>query len=628
MEKRITSLILAVLLLAGLVPAVLAVEEPSEPPPDTLPEGTVPEPTPPEESVLDNTSSLEQDGITTLASVPVSTDRTRQIQWVGHGNGRYNLTYKDAQGVSRGGYISSISIHRVDNKMAYCIQPAIEFGSTYTENAADAAWKTQLTSDQRTAIAAAIAYGYPNQDYPAASPPGAAGDSTLEYPLRTDLWQVSERYAATQIIVWEIVTGKREATPPYRCTDISILDAFYRKSNPYGYRADWETLKLTYESISQKLANHKTVPSFSSPDSGNAPVHELKYDSASGKYTLTLTDSNGVLSDYNFSTSISGITFSRSGNTLTISATPEATVKLTIPQLASAAGTSLNIDPDKVVTVWTATDGGQTAVQVKSNPEPVTAYFRLKAEVSGRVLLKKATNTSKNLGGWKIGLYTDSGCTKPVSGSPFTTASDGTVTVPNLTPGTYFAKEQASSDPFWVCDQEVKTVQVEAGKTATVTFTNIFRPGKISIQKVDPIGNPLAGAKFCLEWSEDGKSWETITYSNSADVVKGGCSNSQVVDGCITTGEDGVAEWGNLHPMLYYRITELEAPDGYQLLSEPAFSGKLPEDNLTISLRVVNGPGFSLPRTGCYGLSRLPLGVLLCLGICAGAVVSLKKQER
>lgn len=187
MKKRITSLILAVLLLAGLVPAVLAVEEPSEPPSDTEPEGTVPEPALPEESAPPIESASEN-GITALASVPVSTDRTRQIQWVGHGNGRYNLTYRDAQGISRGGYISSISIHRVDNKMAYCVQPAVEFGASYTENAADAAWKTQLTSDQRSAIAAAIAYGYPNQDYPAASPPGAAGDSTLEYPLRTDLW--------------------------------------------------------------------------------------------------------------------------------------------------------------------------------------------------------------------------------------------------------------------------------------------------------------------------------------------------------------------------------------------------------------------------------------------------------
>lgn len=94
MKKRITSLILAVLLLAGLVPAVLAVEEPSEPPPDTEPEGTVLEPALPEESAPPIESASEN-GITALASVPVSTDRTRQIQWVGHGNGRYNLTYRD-----------------------------------------------------------------------------------------------------------------------------------------------------------------------------------------------------------------------------------------------------------------------------------------------------------------------------------------------------------------------------------------------------------------------------------------------------------------------------------------------------------------------------------------------------
>ena len=84
----------------------------------------------------------------------------------------------------------------------------------------------------------------------------------------------------------------------------------------------------------------------------------------------------------------------------------------------------------------------------------------------------KKTNTGENLGGWKIGLYTDSVCTKPVSGSPFTTGSDGTVTVSGLQPGTLYAKEIPTDDPYWGFDTAVKTVVIQINQTASVTFTN------------------------------------------------------------------------------------------------------------------------------------------------------------
>lgn len=76
-----------------------------------------------------------------------------------------------------------------------------------------------------------------------------------------------------------------------------------------------------------------------------------------------------------------------------------------------------------------------------TNPQRVTIASGQTASVNfynkrntGSVQLMKKTNTGENLGGWKIGLYTDSACTKPVSGSPFTTGSDGTVTVSGLQP--------------------------------------------------------------------------------------------------------------------------------------------------------------------------------------------------
>ena len=206
MAKRITALLLVILLMAGILPSsVLAVE-----------------------------GYGDEDGVIALASsgglLKITADRTRQIRWIGHSDAKLTFSYVDATGTSRGGWITAITCYKIDNVYAYCIEPCVESGSEYTEDETAAAWMTQLTANQRSAIALAMAYGYPNTEHPAASNPGAAGDSTLEYPLRTDLWQISERYAATQIIIWEILTGKRSAVAPYTCTDDSLYTSFYRTS--------------------------------------------------------------------------------------------------------------------------------------------------------------------------------------------------------------------------------------------------------------------------------------------------------------------------------------------------------------------------------------------------------------
>ena len=162
-----------------------------------------------------------------------------------------------------------------------------------------------------------------------------------------------------------------------------------------------------------------------------------------------------------------------------------------------------------------------------------------------------------------------------------------------------------------------------------MSFTNALRPGKITIEKVDLKGEHLSGAKFLLEWSEDGSLWWPIEYSDSKDVIKGFCSNPDVVDGTLTTDLSGIIEWSNLHPGLYYRITELEAPDGYSLLSEAAYEGKLPVDDVDVVLQVVNCEEFTLPKTGFASGAFLRISSILCAAICATLlIVSYRKKRR
>lgn len=338
-----------------------------------------------------------------------------------------------------------------------------------------------------------------------------------------------------------------------------------------------------------------------------------------------------------------------------------------------------------------------------ANPQKVTVTAGAAATVSftnkrntGGVKLVKETNTGKNLGGWKIGLYTDSACTSAVTGSPFTTGADGTVTAAGLTPGTYYAREEAGSDPYWVCDTSVKTVTVtangtatvtfsnthkgrgkiiktmpdggstagwkfevydsdnelvgsyttasdgtiltdyllpgtytvkeiipedspytcdapnpqtvtiSAGQTAEVTFTNRMKPGEIRIQKTDTHGESLAGAEFLLEWSKDGRQWQTVTYTDSVDVTEGTCTAEELTDGKLTSGADGVVRFTGLYPGSLYRLTEVKAPKGYQLLTEPVYEGDIRKDDGNfIRLTVVNAPVFELPMTGSTGYTAM-----------------------
>ena len=195
--------------------------------------------------------------------------------------------------------------------------------------------------------------------------------------------------------------------------------------------------------------------------------------------------------------------------------------------------------------------------------------------------------TVGSLTGWQFRITDSSGTEIP--GSPFSTDETGLILSEKLQPGEYKVEELIPENSLYSCTSEnPQTVTVKAGETAGVSFTNALRPGRILIEKVDIRGEPLADAKFLLEWSKDGSLWWPVEYTDAETVREGFCFNAKCVNGTLTPGKDGLLEWTGLHPGLMYRVTELEAPKGYSLLTEPAFEGILPADNLTVSFRVVN----------------------------------------
>ena len=155
-----------------------------------------------------------------------------------------------------------------------------------------------------------------------------------------------------------------------------------------------------------------------------------------------------------------------------------------------------------------------------TNPQAVTVTAGATATVSftnklstGSVKLVKATNTGANLSDWQIGIYTDAACSNAVSGSPFTTGADGTVTAAGLQKGTYYAKEIPTDDPFWEFDTAVKSVTVAVVQTAEVTFTNTHY-GRIEIRKTTNTGNQLGGWTFRVRDSEGNSYGDFTTDEN------------------------------------------------------------------------------------------------------------------
>ena len=75
----------------------------------------------------------------------------------------------------------------------------------------------------------------------------------------------------------------------------------------------------------------------------------------------------------------------------------------------------------------------------------------------------------------------------------------------------------------------------------------------------------------------------------------------------------GIAKWNGLKIGVQYRITEVKAPAGYTLLTEPLFTGTLDNNDRDITITACNSAGFALPFTGGTGFTTYFLFAALAL---------------
>ena len=329
----------------------------------------------------------------------------------------------------------------VDGDTAFCIQPGVPLrtGNTLKKNSSET-WNA-LSANQKKAVGLALLYGYQGNR---GSLPGSD----------------DEKWLATQTLVWEFVTGCRESTGSYQQTSQKIYNVNFGSNYPNSGAVE------VYNQIVSLMGRHNTIPSFMS-GGANDITKELSYQN--GKYTLTLTDKNGVLSEYSFASSDSKVSVAKSGNQLIITSETafDGSVRITatrsnVPTVSSSAKMIAYGDPNL-----------QDVVTGVENADAVRAYLNVETP-TGTIALKK-TSEDGVVAGISFVIKGEKNFNKTV-----TTDENGNITVEGLFPGTYTVTEQ-SIDKYE--PQETQTITLIGGKTTTVNFNNTLKRGSLVVVK-------------------------------------------------------------------------------------------------------------------------------------------------
>lgn len=414
----------------------------------------------------------------------------------------------------------------VDGSTAFCIQPGVPLhtGNTLKESSS-ATWDA-LSASQQKAVGLALLYGYQgNRD-------SLTGSD-------------DEKWMATQTLVWEFVTGSRNATGSYAQTSSTVYSLHFGSNYPN------EGARIAYEQIVSLLERHNTVPSFM-----NGGSRELEYKD--GRYTLTLTDSNGVLADFNFSSSDSSVSITKSGNTLTISSAEalDGSVRIT------AIRNNIPVVSESAKLIAYGDDSLQDVVTGVENAEPVSAYLNIDTP-TGNVELKK-TSEDGVVAGIRFTIE-GNGIRQTV-----TTDENGSIRVEGLAPGIYTVTEQ-SMDRYE--PQSVQRVTVIGGQTSTVTFSNVLKRGDLVVTKT----------------SEDGLV-EGMTFH-----LYGTSLSRLAVDEYAVTDSSGKAYFNNVLIGTGYVLEEVDTPVRYVVpdsqtaavewntVTEKSFTNVLKKWNATVT---------------------------------------------
>ena len=345
-----------------------------------------------------------------------------------------------------------------------------------------------------------------------------------------------------------------------------------------------------YAELKDRLLRSEIVPSFAGKNSDGSDAQEIALQLVNGKYTATVTDTNGVLDLFDFQKA--GFDISRNGNTLTISMS-------TLPeQETTIIGAGYTVGDKNSIAVWEDRDQ-QANIQHQATCPGTTqimAYIKIKGEKpSYTITLNKTsadlttTNGNPNYSLEGAVYYVYEYVNTPdypywdyEPYATFTTDANGHAELSKkLSPNDYVTFE-AVAPKGYCADSKTHKFTV----TGETTLNVVDDPGTIvlSVHKKDSetdsdqaSGNAsLAGAVYRVSYLVDGQMVCKDITTNS----KGVTGLNKIPLGQITVQEITAPIGYKLDPTVHtYNITTLGTGDVYELepkdFTEDVFKGKI-----------------------------------------------------
>ena len=421
-------------------------------------------------------------GMGTTAFAAEETDEAYLISYPRDGDANYggewghdSLSFMNGWSTATSRFTTIRAMGSYEGNICYCIEPGVpqQTGNTFTKKGEDfwdeypSSYNSTISPDDiKLFIGRIFQYGY-------------SGTISTSWRSQNEGGDKLAHAVATQLLIWETVVGER--------------DADFNKVGTGGKSAIVEQISTNhplysqimsyYNSIEASVQRHSKVPSFLAKSAGKARTIELEWNGE--VYAATLTDTSGVLSDYAFSANASGIRFSVSGNTLTITAddAPSDTVTITAEKKNSQR---------RGVITWTDGVYGpngklqDTVTYAQTVNDPVKGYLNIKVSYGSAKIVK--TSEDGKVEGISFTI-TGNGMDKTV-----TTGAGGIIQINNLAPGIYTVTEQ-NYDKYE--PQEVRRITVVSGQVATVNFNNTLKRGTLIVTKTSEDGLN-EGVKFHL----------------------------------------------------------------------------------------------------------------------------------
>lgn len=469
---------------------------------------------------------------------------------------------------------------------AYCIEPdkASELTSSATVKSTtqSAAWK-QLTTAQQNAVNLILAWGFGGFE--------AAKKEKVHY------------YYATQLLIFEIVAGKRNASTFEAVTGKPLLTPANTMTATSSAETTLANVTTAYNNMVSWCKKSVRNPSYTASSLSSAKSYQMSY--SNGQYSITLTDSNGtasvtkasdvIVSNSNVKVSVSGkkITFTCSKN---LGTTVNVTMKNSfLKEYGIKSKNSLYlITSNDFASYQTFARGSNYAVKDGYVKLTFPDVVKLQLQKSSSNPELTAGNDCYSLNGAEYGIYTNKACTKKI-GSITTNASGyGSYSKYVDASASYYAKETKAPKGYEL-DETVYTF-VNSGKKAadgtkiysfSCTDEPVDDPVGIVLQKKNAItgettSQGLGGAVFSIEYyaqeidkDYDVKADETAPALDSKNLKRTWYIQTNS-DGLTRLDEkylsddflsDGLYYDGNFVtiPIGTIVIKEVKAPDGYSL---------------------------------------------------------------